>query len=482
MAMFNRRSFLKSASGAGAVSFASGASILAALGNTKAYAADVTGYKAIVCLFFFGGQDSHDTVLPYDQASYDRYAELRPGLFGDYASQTGGSSRERARLLALNPTNAAQFGTRQFALPEALSPIKDLFDDGNAAIIGNVGPLIEPVNREEFLSETKSLPRRLFSHNDQQSTWLSSAPEGAVIGWGGKMSDAANASNANQNEIFSSISTFGNSVFLSGEQTQQYILNANGPPEVNGLRNFNSGLLGTAAGSASAVQRLEDHYKNLGAQRANLFERDVAEINARSFSSNKLFGDTLDVATPLQTVFPASGTAAQLSAVANSINISSALGMRRQVFFVGMGGFDTHDNQANDLTGNHTEYAEAIAAFYQSTIEMGMQNDVTLFTAADFGRALLENGNGTDHGWGAHHFIVGGAVNGNTIYGDIPPYDTGHEFDAGNGRLIPKVAVEQYAATLGKWFGLTDDELLSALPILANFTEKDLGFLNGPIV
>ena len=480
--MFNRRSFLKGASSAGAVSFAGGASLLAALGNSKAYAADVSGYKAIVCLFLFGGQDAHDTVLPYDQASYDRYAELRPGLFGDYAAQEGGSSRDRSRLLTLDPTNASQFGNRQFALPEALAPLKDLFDNGNAAIIGNVGPLIEPVNAQEFELQSKELPKRLFSHNDQQSTWLSAAPEGEISGWGGKLIDAANASNANQNEIFSAISTFGNTVFLAGEQSTPYNLSVNGPPQVNGLRNFNSGLLGTVASDPTAVQILEDHYKNIGTERVNLFERDMASINARAFSSNEQFNAALESASPIATPFPQSSVGTQLQAVANAININGTLGMSRQVFFVAMGGFDTHDNQADDLTSLHAQYAAAIEAFYTATVEMGMQNDVTLFTAADFGRALLENGNGTDHGWGAHHFVVGGGVNGNAIYGDIPPYDVGHEYDAGNGRLIPNVSVEQYAATLGKWFGLTDAELLVALPALSNFATGDLGFMNAAIV
>lgn len=480
--MLNRRNFLKNVSAGGAVSFAAGTGILSALGNAKAYAADVSGYKALVCLLFHGGQDSHDTILPYDQASYDRFAQLRPGLFGDYAGMPGGSSRDRARLLALNPTNAAQFGTRQFALPEALAPLKDLFDGGNAAIMGNVGPLIEPMNSTEFENGSKERPRQLFSHNDQQSTWLSSSPEGAVYGWGGKFMDAANGSNANTNEIFSAISTSGNSVFLSGDQTQQFSLNPEGPQQVNGLRNFNSGLLGTAAGSSTAVQILEDHYRRSGALRANLFEKDIANIAARAFTANEQYNTALDGATPLSTMFPQSPVGGQLGAIANAINISGALGTRRQVFFVDMGGFDTHDDQANDLTDMHMQYAAAIKSFYDATIEMGMQNNVTLFTSADFGRTLLENGNGTDHGWGAHHFLVGGAVNGNTIYGDIPAHDIGHEFDAGSGRLIPTTSVEQYAATLGKWFGLTDAELLSALPALSNFATTDLGFMGGASV
>ena len=155
------------------------------------------------------------------------------------------------------------------------------------------------------------------------------------------------------------------------------------------------------------------------------------------------------------------------------------MGADRQVFFAGLGGFDTHDNQARDLSRQQSQYAQAIAAFYQATTEMGAQNDVTLFTASDFGRSLVENGDGTDHGWGSHHFIVGGAVNGNKIYGDIPKYELGHAQDAGSGRLIPQTSVEQYAATLGKWFGLSNGELNTALPVLLNFTQKDLGFMNG---
>ena len=480
--MFNRRTFLKGMGSSGAVSFAGGASILGALGNSAAHAADVSGYKAIVCLFMFGGQDCHDTVLPFDQPSYDSYTALRTGILNQYANMTGGSTRERGRILPLTPTNAAQFGTRQFGLPETLGPLKTLFDQGNAAIVGNVGPLIEPVTSVEYENKSKPLPKRLFSHNDQQSTWNSSAPEGEVFGWGGKLLDAANASNANQNAVFSGISTFGNSVFLSGEQTQQYILNTDGPPEVNGLRNFNNGLLGTGADNDTAIQLLEDHYKSLGPERANLFERDIANINNRAFSSNELFSNALENATPLSTIFPNGFLAAQLRAVANSINVSSVLGMGRQVFFVGIGGFDTHDDQARDLTEKQTEYAAAIKAFHDSTVEMGMQNDVTLFTASDFGRALVENGNGTDHGWGSHHFVVGGGVSGNTIYGDIPPYEIGHEYDSGNGRLIPNVSVEQYAATLGKWFGLSDAELTSALPALGNFQTKDLGFMGSASV
>lgn len=474
--MTNRRSFLK---GAGALSFLGGTGILSALGQ-HANAANVDGYKALVCLFFRGGQDSHDTVLPYDQASYDDYALARPEMLARYAKQAGGSTRSRERLLALSPTNSSQFGARQFALPETLAPLKTLFDSGNAAIVGNVGPLIEPLTRAQLEAESIPTPRRLFSHNDQQATWASLESEGKSIGWGGKFADAAIASGANQNELFTAISLAGNTAFLNAEQSQQYGLDYRGPSRIEGMINNRAYLLGTYADSDAALALLNEHYKNTGPQRANLFERDVATINKRAIESNAAFRTALETAQPLSTQFPSGGVANDLKAVAQTINVKNSLNVGRQVFFVSLGGFDTHSNQVTALANRHTQYAAAIAAFYESLVEMGAENDVTLFTASEFGRSLVENGDGTDHGWGGHHFVVGGGVTGNKIYGNIPPYAQGHDYDAGNGRTIPQVSVEQYAATLGKWFGLNNSELLSALPALANFTEKDLGFMSAP--
>ena len=477
--MLNRRHFLKNISATGAVSFAAGAGILSTLGQSTAYAADTSGYKALVCLFLLGGQDSFDTVLPYDQPSLDRLAEVRAGLFANYAGQSGGSSRDQSRLLALNPNNAASLGARQFALPEALSPLKALFDSGDAAIIGNVGPLVEPLNKTQYDDRSKQRPPRLFSHNDQQSTWVSSSTEGETIGWGGKLADAANATSANANPAFSAISASGQAVFLSGQNTQPYALTSGGPVQVNGLHNRGSALLGTGSNNERAEQMLDEHYRAMGSQRANLFERDIASIAERAFSSNDQYRTALDGAAELTTEFPNTSIGRQLRDIANTVNVKSELGMSRQVFYAATGGFDTHDNQANQLASRHTQYADAIAAFHAATVEMGVQNDVTLFTASDFGRTLIDNGDGTDHGWGAHHFIVGGGVQGNNIYGEMPIYDLETETDAGKGRLIPTTSVEQYAATLGKWFGLSDSELLAALPALSNFAQRDLGFMGG---
>ena len=231
-----RRRFLTGASALSAASLAGFGSSLAAF---QAGAAETTGYKAIVCLFFLGGLDGHDTILPFDQASYDRYAEIRSSLLSQYANMQGGSTRARDRLLPLTPSNAASFGGRQFALPEELSGIKNLFDSGNAAIVGNVGPLLQPLNRQQFLDDSAPQPKRLFSHNDQQSTWMSSQPEGAQFGWGGRFADAALASGANSgSQEFSTITSLGNELFLTGANALPYQVGLNGAPEIDALNFF----------------------------------------------------------------------------------------------------------------------------------------------------------------------------------------------------------------------------------------------------
>ena len=208
----NRRDFLSRASAAGLLGTGG---LTGGLMSMPALAADTTGYKALVCVFMFGGMDHYDTVLPYDQTSYDSFATTRESLFAQYVSAN--SPRGRADLLALNPSNAGTLAGRQFALPQELAPLHAMFEAGDAAILANVGPLLEPTDREMVLNGQARLPRQLFSHNDQQSTWMSSAPEGALFGWGGRFADAALQSNANQNALFTGMSTFGNQVWLSGD-------------------------------------------------------------------------------------------------------------------------------------------------------------------------------------------------------------------------------------------------------------------------
>jgi len=464
--MTNRRNFLK---GSAAISAGTALNFFNVLGNFSAQAADTTGYKALVCVFLFGGMDCHDTVLPYDQASYDRYTEIRSSLMDIYANQNGGSSRAREALLPLMPSNAADFNGREFALPPQMSALHGLFGQGNAALVGNVGPLLQPTTRTLLQANENLLPERLFSHNDQQSTWMTFAPEGAQTGWGGLFADIMVNAGANGEPIFTSMTTGGNVGFLTGNVVQPFTFGATGPQEI--------GVIATEDLPMETTAAIKEHFLFSGQSFANLYERDFADVSRVSVNANDTLKTALEGANPVQTPFPQSGLGAQLQGVANAIAARSGLMAQRQVFFVSIGGFDTHSAQANSLPGLQAQISDALAAFYEATRELGLENDVTTFTASDFGRTLVINGDGTDHGWGAHHFVVGGAVNGGAIYGDMPEYDLEHEQDAGNGRLIPSASIEQYAAALGSWFGLSPSELNTALPNLGSFPDGALGFL-----
>lgn len=466
----SRRQFLRSAT---ALSLGGAAGFAFDLNRFNAFAADTSGYKALVCVFLFGGMDGHDTVIPYDTASYNQYANIRRALFDQYEDLEGGSTRARDRLLPLNLANASAFPGRQFALPPELGPIHNLIDNGMGAIVSNVGPLVAPVTREEYRNRSAPLPPRLFSHNDQQSVWMSSQPEGASYGWGGRIADMALAANANPDSTFTAVSAAGNTVFLSGEIVGQYQVGRNGPAEITGLGD------NQLYGSNALPALFESHLRAEGQTFSNLLRRDFVNVIDRSIDANRTLRDSFEDSAPFTTVFPDSGLGRQLRVVAQIIALRATLGVNRQVFFVSTGGFDTHSNQATSMPNLHTRIAEGMRAFYDATVELGVANDVTSFTSSDFGRTLTVNRDGTDHGWGGHHFAVGGAVNGNRMLGDFPEAAVGHNLDTNNGRLIPTTSVDQFAATLGRWFGLNDTELQDALPGLANFSDTDIGLFNG---
>lgn len=455
----DRRTFLRQAG----MSLAAGAT-MSTLGTLlpafKAQAAATDGYKALVCVFLYGGMDNHDVVIPYDQSSYEQYTGIRAPLLDLY-----GTARSHDTLLPLNPLNSSDFGGRTFALPSEFSGIKSLFDNGNAAIVGNVGPLIQPLTRSEWENDTVASPSRLFSHNDQQSTWMALKPEGSAVGWGGRFADMAINSDANTFDAFSAVSTSGNSLFLNGINARPYPVTNNGGAEFDLLS-----VLATQGGTDGAARydAVRRFFSAGAADYNNLFERDIANANRKALLDNEAYNNAFRSAPDLITEFPG-GLGNQLRSVAQSISLRDSLGMQRQVFFVGMGGFDTHSGQAASLPTLQRQVDSAITSFYTSMEEMGLTNDVTLFTASDFGRTLTVNGDGTDHGWGSHQFIIGGGVNGNQIYGDIPPSVLGHSQDAGNGRLIPSTSLHQFAAPMGRWFGLSDNELAQALPGLSNF-------------
>ena len=476
----SRRTLLRYAGAAG-LSGATAASLTTALtGFQQASAADISGYRALVCIFLLGGMDCHDTVLPFDEANYESYAQVRSSLLSSYNQLGGGSTRVRDRLLPLNPVNASQFEGRQFALPEELSELHDLFESGRASIVGNVGPLIEPLTLDQFRQRTGRIPRQLFSHNDQQSTWMANAPEGARRGWGGRFADAAISSSANSGESFTTISTAGSSVFLVGDRAQPYELGRNGAGSFDQLARAEQGR--NSEEGEESFQRLRAFLQANDYDGNNLIGRDIASIQETAFLANEAYNNATQNAPDLPISFANDALGPQLEAVARAIQARDALGQRRQVFFVAFGNFDTHSSQAADLPGLQRTLSDGISRFVQTMDAFGLMNDVTVFTASDFGRSLASNGDGTDHGWGGHHFVIGDAVEGQTIFGDIPPYDLGHANDAGAGRLLPSLSVDQYAEPLGRWFGLTEEEIALALPGLSNFSSQEsLKLFPGPV-
>ncbi len=447
-----RRHFLQSA---GALSILGAgtplALNLAGMGAAAAQSAP-SDYRALVCVFLFGGNDQTNTVVPFDSAEYGVYRGARAGI-----------ARELADLTSIGPSPSQ--GGRRFALPNELAPLAALIAQGKAAVVANVGPLVVPTSKAQYQNASVPLPPKLFSHNDQQSVWQSSAAEGSTVGWGGRFGDLLAASNGSP--TFTAVSVSGSAVFLSGQQVLQYQVGSGGPVTI-------SALSGSPFGSPVAAATLR---QIVTAGRAHLFENELARVTARSIDAAASLGAALSGAPVLGTPFDGSNTLAQqLKMVAQMIAARGALGARRQVFFVSLGGFDTHDNQLTTQPGLHGTLAAAIDSFYKATVELGVAANVTTFTASDFGRTLTSNGDGSDHGWGAHHFVVGGAVRAG-IYGQFPVVALGTDVDVGAGRLLPTTAVVQYAATLARWFGVPDGGLADVLPHVGNFSGRDLGFL-----
>ncbi|SNS92995.1 Uncharacterized conserved protein, DUF1501 family [Noviherbaspirillum humi] len=457
----SRRAFLRRAS---ALSLAGAASPWALNLATvaEASAATASDYKAIVCVFLYGGNDYANTLVPYDIASYDEYQQLRPSLA--YPRSVLDANALTPLAAPVDITGAA----RQYALAPELSPLLPIFNGGKLGVILNVGTLVQPTAKQEYVNRTAILPPKLFSHNDQQSVWQSSAPEGAVSGWGGRMGDLFQAGNGNA--TFTCVNVSGNAVFLSGSSAVQYQISPNGSVALAGIK---SPLFGSASCS-DALRAL------VTAQRSELFEGEYNRVMRRSLDANGVLTSALAGAPAISTVYPAGNSLAdQLKMVARMISNASAIGARRQVFLVSLGGFDNHDGLLTVHPGLLTNVANAMAAFYQTTVELGVADKVTTFTASDFGRTLSGNNDGTDHGWGSMHFVMGGAVNGQRFYGVPPVVASNGPDDVGQGRLLPTTSVDQYAATLGRWLGISDSALLDVLPNLKNYNiqSRNIGFV-----
>ena len=450
-----RRAFLQRAGHLGLAGVATPWALnLAALGEAAALTA--TDYKALVCVFLYGGNDYGNTVLPVDNANYARYAAIRTGIATSQASLAA---------TALSPTIALP-GGMQLALAPQMTAFKNLFDAGKLAVQLNVGPLIQPTTLAQYNAKSVPLPPKLFSHNDQQSVWQSSLPEGSTTGWGGKLGDLALANNTNS--VFTCISVTGNAVYLAGQTAVQYQVSTSGAVAISGIK---SGLYGSSSCGAALNSLITQ-------ASTQTLENEHTKITSRSISAEGQVTGALASVPAFSTVYPAGNSlASQLQTVAKLIAARNSLGAKRQVFMVSLGGFDLHDNLPTLHPGLLTNVSEAMAAFYNTTVELGISNNVTAFTASDFGRTLSSNGDGSDHGWGSHHFVLGGAVQGKQFYGTAPAIAVNGTDDVGQGRLLPTTSVDQYAATLATWFGVSATELPTVMPHISNYSLKNLGFV-----
>jgi uncharacterized protein (DUF1501 family) len=460
--LWTRRVVLKRGLQLGAMGVAAPLAInLAAMGEAAAF--DNADYKALVCIFLYGGNDYANTVVPYDTANYNLYSAIRGGGAGQTA---GGIALARAALTAtaLTPTGGQVLTDNlQYALAPQLAGLKTLFDAGRLAVQLNVGPLIQPTTLAQYLSTNRvanPLPPKLFSHNDQQSVWQSNSTEGSTVGWGGRLGDIALSSNGG-NALLTCISASGNAVFVAGREALQYQTSPVGAIRINAL----NGPLRDAL--TSIITRTSSH----------VLENEYQIVTRRSMEMEGVVNGALAGVNPATPFAAGNPLASQLKIVARLIGARSTLGMRRQVFFVSLGGFDNHNLLVQDHPNLLQRINDAMSAFYAATVELGVADRVTTFTASDFGRTLSSNADGSDHGWGSHHFVMGGAVNGGRFYGTAPHVSIQSTDQVGQGRLLPSTSVDEFAATLARWFGCAPSELPGILPNVANFSNTNLGFV-----
>jgi uncharacterized protein (DUF1501 family) len=445
-ANLQRREFLRRGAALSAAGVAAPWALsLAAMGDAAA-ATTVNDYKALVCVFLYGANDHNNTVVPYDPTNHAAYATIRGSL-----------ATPRDQLFGLTPRTPLPSGA-QMGLAPQLTGLKSLFDAGRMGVVLNVGPLMVPTTLAQYKAKSVPLPPKLFSHNDQQSIWQSSLAEGATSGWGGRLGDLFLSNNATS--TFTCMNVSGNAVFMSGQQAVQYQVGSTGAVK---LRATTGASFGSNAVS-QALQTLTQASSN------QWFEAEHTRIMKRAVQAESQLSAGLAAAQAFSTPFnSANPLATQLQMVARTIAARTALGTKRQVFFVSLGGFDLHDNLLTQHPGLLTNVSEAISSFYAATVELGVAQQVTTFTASDFGRTLTSNGDGSDHGWGSHHFVVGGGVAGQQFFGTLPTLAVNGPDDVGQGRLLPTTSVDQLGAALATWFGVSATDLPLVLPHVGNF-------------
>ena len=433
-------------------------------GLASAAPGDDDDYRALVCLFMYGGNDHYDTFIPNDAISHAAYTAARAGI-----------ARPQSAILPITPAGGFD-GAGTFGFASELSDLHNIFNEGALAVVPNLGTLVRPLDKTSW--EVRSnRPPQLFSHNDQQSYWQSSSPEGATTGWGGRIADLVLDGNAAAS-TFTCVSVAGNAVMMTGRDALQYQVSSRGvtqlrtdtfryDPATAGLREImelqQPGLFPSSYSTIS--KRSLDAADELAAAVATAEGRYDFDAHFDLESEN---GDLVRASSQLKMV-------AKLIAAGRD-----TLGLKRQVFFVAMGGFDNHSGLAARHPSLLSGLNGSLAGFYRTTQDLGAAENVTSFTASDFGRTLTSNGDGSDHGWGGHHVVMGGSVRGKRVFGEVPVIGDDGPDDVGRGRLLPTTSVDQYAATFASWMGAGTSELGAIVPNLGNYGVTNLGFLREP--
>jgi uncharacterized protein (DUF1501 family) len=447
----SRRKFLSISCRSLASAGAAGA--FSRFGLMNAMAQGGSNYKALVCIFLFGGNDGNNTVVPFvtPSQSYQNYLNVRQGL-----------ALAQGSLLPI----PAQGGLSTYGMHPKLAEVQQLYLQKKVAILANVGMLVKPVTRPQYLAQAVAVPQNLFSHSDQQDQWQTSFPNSfSPTGWAGRTADIVQPMNA-PSQFPTIVSVAGSSLFCEGLSTHPTSVNPGVP----------LGLMGLGFGTQA---------KLLGLQQLLTFDNGLALVQASNGITNRGINDAnlLNAATAsapaMTTQFPPTPIGKQLQQVAKIIQVRAALGMSRQIFFCSVGGFDTHSAQLPTQDALLAQLSPAMSAFYAGTQELGIDQQVTTFTESEFGRTCQpSSGGGSDHAWGSHHLIMGGAVLGGEMYGQYPTLGLTGPDDANNrGVWIPTTSLDQYGATLAAWFGVGAASLPSVFPSLGNFGAQNIGFL-----
>ena len=422
-------------------------------------------YKALVCVFLAGGNDSFNMLVPRDNDTYNEYATIR----SDLALSQGG----------LLPLNFSDSNGRSYGIHPAMPEVAQMFNDEEICFLANVGTLVEPITKAGIDSGLGKLPLGLYSHSDQIAHWQTSVPDQRTgFGWGGRTADLMKSLNTND-AISMNISLAGSNLFQTGESLTEYTLVPWGDGAIQVTGHNYTWSARHQLQNAAIESMLDLEYQNL-------FDQTLASATSSAIDGSRQFATAVQALDPFATQFSEHVVSQSLHMVAKTIALRKTLGFRRQTFFVLMGGWDHHDEVLLNQMEMLSIVSKGLKEFGDVLKEMGVFHDVTTFTASDFGRTLNSNGQGSDHAWGGNHMVMGGAIDGRKIYGQYPSLYADNPLDTGRGRLIPTTSCDEYFAELALWFGVHPSELPTVFPNIGRFydssaSRRPIGFMNIPL-